>query len=401
VIDVCAQLSTLNLGIFLAYWIDYAFTQSSVSSYAWRIPCILQCIFLLPMLVILTLVPESPRWLASHSQNPDDSLVVLQRLHNYHRTPEEISSLHISIVQTCEFEKSLGAGSWKDRSSLPFLSPLPYPYPYPYPLPTSHPLKLNTVITSDKIHSRRRFLLACLLQSFQQLGGINALIYYSNTLFSSLHFSPHLSALMSGFLQTWFFLASFIPWLLIDRIGRRPLLLSMIAVMACVMIVQTGLIYNVQNNTPIAPACGRAAAAMLFLFEGAFTVGFQATVWVYPSEVLPLRLRQRGSSVSTACNWIFNFMVVQITPVAISAVGYKFYIVFAVLNTAWLPVIYLFFPETRGLELEDVDGLFMDEGNWERAGMCWMKKGGSSILERDNESREQEIEDQSGEKLAI
>jgi hypothetical protein len=114
-----------------------------------------------------------------------------------------------------------------------------------------------------------------------------------------------------------------------------------------------------------------------------------------------LRLRQRGSSVSTACNWIFNFMVVQITPVAISAVGYKFYIVFAVLNTAWLPVIYLFFPETRGLELEDVDGLFMDEGNWERAGMGWMKKGGSSILERDNESREREIEDQSGEKLAI
>lgn len=68
------------------------------------------------------------------------------------------------------------------------------------------------------------------------------------------------------------------------------------------MVVQTGLIYNVQNDTSIARSCGIAAAAMLFLFEGAFTIGFQATVWVYPSEILPLRLRQRGSSVSTAVN---------------------------------------------------------------------------------------------------
>lgn len=87
---------------------------------------------------------------------------------------------------------------------------------------------------------------------------------------------------MSGYLQTWFFVASFIPWFLIDRIGRRPLLLSMISVMAAVMAVQSALIYQVQYKTAIAKACGSAAAAMLFVFQGAFTIGFQATVWVYP-----------------------------------------------------------------------------------------------------------------------
>ena len=137
---------------------------------------------------------------------------------------------------------------------------------------------------------------------------------------------------MSGFLQTWFFVASFIPWLLIDRVGRRVLLLSMISVMAAVMAVQTGLIYQVQYNTRSAHSSGAAAAAMLFIFQGAFTIGFQATVWVYPTEILPLRLRQRGSSVSTACNWIFNYMIVQITPIAIHNVGYRTYIIFAVLN---------------------------------------------------------------------
>jgi sugar porter (SP) family MFS transporter len=326
--DVCMQLSTLNLGIFLAYWIDYGFTQSYTASFAWRIPCILQCIFLLPMLILLLLVPESPRWLASHS-HADESLSVLTRLHTYHMKPHEITTLHTSIVQTCAFEASLGAGKWSD------------------------------LLHNDSIQSQRRFLIACSIQSFQQLGGVNAIIYYSNTLFSkSLNFSDHLAALMSGFLQTWLFVASFIPWFLIDRIGRRPLLLSMISVMSAVMIVQTGLIYNVENKTSIATSCGIGAAVMLFIFEGAFTIGFQATVWVYPSEILPLRLRQRGSSVSTACNWIFNYMIVQITPISLQNIGCKTYIIFAVLNACWVPVVYFFFPETKGLELEDADRLF-------------------------------------------
>lgn len=139
---------------------------------------------------------------------------------------------------------------------------------------------------------------------------------------------------MSGFLQLWFFVASFVPWLLIDRIGRRPLLLSMITLMALVMATQAALVYQVQFKTSVAYAAGIAGAVMLFLFEGAFTIGFQATVWVYPSEILPLRLRQKGSSISTAANWICNFLVVQITPPAIQNVGWRTYIVFAVLNVS-------------------------------------------------------------------
>ncbi|KAF4990462.1 hypothetical protein FGRMN_8455 [Fusarium graminum] len=127
------------------------------------------------------------------------------------------------------------------------------------------------------------------------------------------------------------------------------------------MAVQAGLIYQVENNTSSAKAAGIAAAAMLFVFQGAFTIGFQATVWVYPSEILPLRLRQRGSSISTASNWIFNYMIVQITPISIDNIGWRTYIIFAVLNALWVPLIFLFFPETKGLELEDVDHLFGGE----------------------------------------
>lgn len=54
-------------------------------------------------------------------------------------------------------------------------------------------------------------------------------------------------------------------------------------------------------------------------------------------------------------------MIVQVTPIAIDSIGWKTYIIFAVLNATWVPIIYLFFPETKGLELEDVDRLFAGE----------------------------------------
>ncbi|KAF5609540.1 sugar transporter STL1 [Fusarium subglutinans] len=329
-IFVCAQLSTLNFGIFLVYWIDYALS-SHTGSYAWRVPVILQCVPILAIMGLLFVIPETPRWLAAHDR-PEECLKVLARIQGTSTDDPQVQVLHSVITQTVAYETSIGAGSWKD------------------------------LLKEDSIKSRKRLLLACFLQAAQQLGGINAIIYYSSTLFEkSVGFSAHMSALMSGFLQTWFFVASFIPWVLIDRIGRRPLLLSMISVMAATMAVQAGLIYQVENNTSTAHAAGIAAAAMLFVFQGAFTIGFQATVWVYPSEILPLRLRQRGSSISTAANWIFNYMIVQITPISIENIGWRTYIIFAVLNSLWVPVIFLFFPETKGLELEDVDHLFGGE----------------------------------------
>ena len=143
--DVCAQLSTLNFGIFLVYWIDYAFS-SHTASYAWRIPVILQCICIIPMYFILLIIPETPRWLAAHDR-PEECYAVLKRLQSVNGTDEqEVQRLHGMILETVAYEASIGAGSWKD------------------------------LLTEDDIKSRRRLLIACGIQAFQQLGGINAII---------------------------------------------------------------------------------------------------------------------------------------------------------------------------------------------------------------------------------
>jgi hypothetical protein len=71
-----------------------------------------------------------------------------------------------------------------------------------------------------------------------------------------------------------------------------------------------------------------------------------------------LRLRQIGTAGASACNWIINFMVVQVTPAGIANIGWRYYIIYAIFNACFVPIMYFFYPETKGLELEDVDRLF-------------------------------------------
>ena len=142
-IYVCAQLSTLNFGILLIYWIDYAFVDHT-SSYAWRIPTILQCIILGAIFVLLFFIPETPRWLAAHDR-PEECLKVLALIAGTSEDDMEVRTLHATITETVAFENSRQAG-WKD------------------------------IVKSDSIKSRRRFFIACAIQIFQQLGGINAII---------------------------------------------------------------------------------------------------------------------------------------------------------------------------------------------------------------------------------
>ncbi|KAK4688961.1 hypothetical protein P7C73_g1147, partial [Tremellales sp. Uapishka_1] len=321
---VCFQLSCLNAGTMIAYWVGYGFTSVSGSK-AWRVPIALQAMFIIPILILVFIVPESPRWLASHGKS-DQSLATIARLNGKPIDDEEVVAQHTEIMVAVRREEVAGSGTWKD------------------------------LLHEDEFRSRRRLLIACSIQFFQQIGGINSLNYYATNLILATGLGLHEASQLAGGLFTWFFVASFIPWFLIDSVGRRKLLLATITLMSICFALEAGLVSDVQKHG--SKAAGGAALAVLFVYLGLFTVGFQAVVWVYPSEILPLRLRQRGSAISTFCNWITNFAVVEMTPPALQNIGYKFYIIFAIINASFLPFIYLFYPETKGLSLESVDTLF-------------------------------------------
>lgn len=95
-----------------------------------------------------------------------------------------------------------------------------------------------------------------------------------------------------------------------------------------------------------------------FLYYVFFGIGMQGVPWLYPTEINSLAMRTKGAAVGTATNWAFNFMVVEITPIGIQSLHWKFYIIWTLLNASFVPLIYFFYPETAGRSLEDLDDYY-------------------------------------------
>lgn len=90
----------------------------------------------------------------------------------------------------------------------------------------------------------------------------------------------------------------------------------------------------------------------------AFGLSCIAVPWMYPAEINTQRMRIAGSGIATATNWITNYAVVLITPIGIANIAWKYYIVYAVLKAAFVPVVQIFYVETARKSMEDIDRLF-------------------------------------------
>lgn len=200
---------------------------------------------------------------------------------------------------------------------------------------------------------RRRTLLGIGGQFMQQLSGINLITYYAPVIFEVSVGMPHnLAMLLAGFNGIAYFLSSLIPIWCLDRVGRRNLMLFACAGQACCMAILAGTVSDGSTSA------GIVAIVMLFLFNFFFAVGLLAIPWLLPAEYAPLAIRTKAAALATASNWIFTFLVVEITPVSINSIGWKTYIYFGIFNACFLPLIWFFYPEVRNLSLEQIDKLF-------------------------------------------
>ncbi|CCD57061.1 hypothetical protein BofuT4_P143230.1 [Botrytis cinerea T4] len=111
-------------------------------------------------------------------------------------------------------------------------------------------------------------------------------------------------------------------------------------------------------------SCVIVAAVFIFMFSLFFPTGFLGLTFLYASEVAPLSVRVPITAMSTGSAWIFNFIVAEITPVGFATIGWRYYMVYACINLFLiLPGVYLFFPETNGRHLEEVDQIFLRSKN--------------------------------------
>ncbi|KAI5308571.1 hypothetical protein KEM55_005384 [Ascosphaera atra] len=208
-----------------------------------------------------------------------------------------------------------------------------------------------------------RVILACVSQMYQQISGINLITYYAPTLYGNIGLSrnnyPKLLAACNG---TEYLLSAIIPIFIVEKVGRRSLMLFGAAGQAISMAVLAGT--NSRSAAPINDTkAGVAQAVFLFVFNTFFGIGWLGMTWLYPAEIVPLKIRAPTNALSTSSNWIFNWMVVMIGPPAFDHIGYKTYIIFAVINAFIFPTVYFFFPETQGRSLEEMDDIFKKADN--------------------------------------
>jgi sugar porter (SP) family MFS transporter len=319
----------LGLGFVVAQWVGYGGSKAT-GPFSWRFPLSLQ---VLPALILgagILFLPESPRWLLEH-EKLSTAQSTLERLHlnrdrsNVDFVAREFQEIRDAIVA----EKAATASvPWR----MMFTNP-------PY---------------------RRRILLACGIQALTQTSGVNVIGYYGPRIYATLGFSVSTSLFIIGIYGAFAQLWNTVCLAIMDRIGRKTLLLPSMFGMGAALCVNATLAHYFDPDTSTNQNALRANVAMNFVFSIFFT-SLGVISWVYPAEIMPTAIRARGTSLSTVTNWSLNLLFAQCSPLALSKIGYRYFYIFAALNWVGGILIYFCYPETLGRTLEQLDELFGDQ----------------------------------------
>ncbi|GAA5863241.1 hypothetical protein JCM8547_002874 [Rhodosporidiobolus lusitaniae] len=327
---VVIEMATNIFGVMLAYWVDYGLRNNETGA-QWRLPLALQVAFAIITLSMIVFLPESPRWLAAHGQ-VTAARDVLYRLDNSADEKDRLASVEVQlndILAAVEAERQIASG-------------------------------FKTCFTMGEQRFFQRVFLGMGSQFMQQICGINLITYYAPVIFeTSVGMSHDLSLLLSGFNGVAYFLSALVPIPLIERVGRRKLMLFSASGQAVTMALLAAMTKDTGNTGK-----GIVAAVCLFIFNFFFACGFLSIPWLYPAEVNPLAVRAQGAALATMTNWLFTFLVVMVTPVAVSTIGWQYYLVWMCTNTVFVFLIYIFYVETTGQTLEDLDLLFSGNQSW-------------------------------------
>ncbi|KAF2835788.1 general substrate transporter [Patellaria atrata CBS 101060] len=335
---------SIVLGIVIAFWITYG-TQYISSEWSWRLPFLLQIFPGLILGVGIVWLPFSPRWLTSKGRNQEalDSIAKLRQLPiTDSHVRQEWYDIRAEVTFHQEFsrEKHPNLHDSSNRSAFR--------------------LELASWADCFKRGCWRRTHVGIGLMFFQQFVGINALIYYSPSLFETMGQDHNMQLILSGVLNITQLVGVTSSIWTMDRFGRRPLLLYGSVAMTISHVIISVLVGLYDGKWDDQTDKGWAAVAFLFVYMLAFGASWGPVPWAMPSEIFPSSLRAKGVALSTCSNWFNNFIIGLITPPLVQNTGfgaYTFFAVFCILSLVWT---FFFVPETNGRSLEQMDHVFKD-----------------------------------------
>ncbi|KAJ2966007.1 hypothetical protein NQ176_g10345 [Zarea fungicola] len=315
----CIEFSGNIIGYTTSVWVDYGcgFIKSDMS---WRIPLFMQCVMGALLAFGSLIIVESPRWLLD-TDHDEEGMVVIANLYGggdilNQKARDEYKEIKMGVL----LQRQEGERTYSDMFR----------------------------------RYRSRVLIAMSAQALAQLNGINVISYYAPYVFESAGWVGHDAILMTGLNGITYFLSTIPPWYLVDRWGRRPILLSGAVAMAISLSLISYFIYLDVKRTP------QMVVLFVMIYNAAFGYSWGPIPWLYPPEILPLSIRSKGASLSTATNWAFNWLVGEMTPILQEWIKWRLYLIHALSCVLSFVIVYFTYPETRGVRLEEMDSIFGD-----------------------------------------
>ncbi|TCD61908.1 hypothetical protein EIP91_007722 [Steccherinum ochraceum] len=320
-------------GVMISYFVNYGIGVHIKSGFGvWRIPFGFQ---LVPAGILgfgLLTVKESPRWLASVGRTEQ----ALENLAFYRRLPphdesirHELAEIEAAIEEERAARKGLGLkevffgkGNWP------------------------------------------RFLIAIVIFILQQWGGQNSVNYYAPQIFTSIGYTGNTNSLLAAGVYGIVKLVAttLFVFFLVESLGRKLSLFISSVGMGVLFFIVGALLktHPPPANTPSGspPPASKAMAAMLYIYVCFYSMGWGPLPWVYVSDIFNTRTRHYGLAVASASQWLFNFVLSQVTPKLITDLGYKIFLMFGTINILGMATFALLIPETKGRSLEEMDIIF-------------------------------------------
>ena len=305
---VAVNMLAITTGIVTAYLTDYALTDIK----GWRYMFGLGAIPAIGLLIGMWRLPDSPRWLIGKSRI-DQAKKVLDRL----RAPEEVGQEVTDIQQSMTKQN----GDWKTELFRPAL--------------------------------RMPLIIGIGLALFQQLSGINTVIYYAPTIFKFAGFKSSGASILGAVgLGVVMLCMHVVAIFLLDRVGRKPLLLVGVAG----QIAGLAILAAAFQFKQLSGFVGDIAVGGLVVYVACFAFGLGPVFWLIISEIYPLAVRGAAMSAATVANWGMNLVVAVTFLTLVKVLGHaSTFLLYGVITIgAWF-FIYKLVPETRGKTLEQIE----------------------------------------------
>jgi SP family arabinose:H+ symporter-like MFS transporter len=291
-------------GILLAYFSNYCIARMGFGAAEWRWQFGVAALPAVLFLAMLFGIPPSSRWLVTQNRVEEARLVLqLMGAENPEAELREIvDSIHLEQLQTSE-----PLFAWK------------------YRLP---------------------IFLAISIGMFNQLSGINAILYYLNDIFAAAGFSKISGDLQAVAVGSMNLVATLLAMTVIDKLGRKTLLLiGSVGTAAC--LAGVSWVFFTQSHQSY-------LLWLLVAYIAFFAISQGAVIWVYISEVFPNRVRAKGQALGSSSHWIMNAIIAYTFPQLAKSSGAYPFVLFAAMMVVQFFVVLFFYPETKGITLEQM-----------------------------------------------